>query len=153
MQEAAEINTSLSTLKACLQARATHAAHIPFRESILTRVLCDSLVDEDSTTAMIACVSPACSHFEHSFGTLNAATHLLGNMNRVSVDEECVSEIAVRKGGPKTWNTEQLTAWILERGHGTEKFNLNGINGAQILKMSRPRLTIVCLEDKEMAQD
>lgn len=153
MQEAAEINTSLSTLKACLQARASHAAHIPFRESILTRVLRDSLVDEDSTTVMIACVSPACSHFEHSFGTLNAATHLMGNMNRVPVDEEFVSEITVRKGGPKTWSTEQLAAWIIDRGHDAEKFNLNDMNGAQILKMSRSRLTIVCLEDKEMAQD
>merc|ERR1711988_1435815 len=79
MAEAAEINASLMAVNSCLRARATAAKHVPYRDSILTRVLRDSLTDESSCIAMLVCVSPACSHLERTTCTLKNAVKLLGD--------------------------------------------------------------------------
>merc|ERR1711959_748964 len=70
MAQAAEINMSLMALKNCLQARALRQSRVPFRESVLTRVLRDALTRKEALTACVTCVSPACSHMEHSLNTL-----------------------------------------------------------------------------------
>ena len=58
--------TNDPTCYRCLHARATAAPHVPFRDSTLTRVLQDALTDPKATTAVLACLSPACSHLELS---------------------------------------------------------------------------------------
>ena len=79
MAEAAEINASLMAVNSCLRARASGASHVPYRDSTLTRVLRDALTQPDSQVAMLACVSPACSHFERTTCTLRNAVKLLGD--------------------------------------------------------------------------
>lgn len=79
MAEAAEINASLMAVNTCLRARATGATHVPYRDSTLTRVLRDALTDKESHVAMLACVSPACSHLERTVCTLRNAVKLLGD--------------------------------------------------------------------------
>ena len=56
MKEAININSSLSALSDVIQAKFNKSKHIPFRRSILTYLLKDSL-EKDSKTAMIVCCS------------------------------------------------------------------------------------------------
>ena len=59
LEEAKNINKSISALGNCIQALASEggAAHVPFRDSKLTRLLTDSLGGNSKTT-ICACVSP-----------------------------------------------------------------------------------------------
>ncbi|KAG9152938.1 hypothetical protein Leryth_012563 [Lithospermum erythrorhizon] len=70
--EGAEINKSLLALKECIRALDNDQGHIPFRGSKLTEVLRDSFVG-DSSTVMIACISPNTGSCEHTLNTLRYA--------------------------------------------------------------------------------
>jgi kinesin family member 2/24 len=70
--EGHEINTSLLALKECIRALDQQKDHVQFRQSMLTRVLKDSLTG-DSKTTMIANVSPANSCTEHTLNSLRYA--------------------------------------------------------------------------------
>eukprot|EP00516_Mucochytrium_quahogii_P008358 CAMPEP_0203764134 /NCGR_PEP_ID=MMETSP0098-20131031/17453_1 /ASSEMBLY_ACC=CAM_ASM_000208 /TAXON_ID=96639 /ORGANISM=" , Strain NY0313808BC1" /LENGTH=507 /DNA_ID=CAMNT_0050659845 /DNA_START=39 /DNA_END=1562 /DNA_ORIENTATION=- len=149
MSEAAEINSSLSTLKACLHARATGASYIPFRESLLTRVLKDSLVDPTATTAVLACVSPACSHLERTLGTMRAAIQLTGQTCAPPVEEETLKNETVIVQGPKKWDRETLSTWLQCQPFG-DKVELGPeMNGAQVMKFTAVRLASMCGNDRE----
>ena len=73
LQEASAINKSLSTLGAVISALATggrrRAAHVPYRESVLTYLLRDGL-GGNARTAMLATISPAASDFHETWSTL-----------------------------------------------------------------------------------
>ena len=98
MSEAAEINASLMAVNSCLRARAAGASHVPYRDSTLTRVLRDALVDPKSHLAMVACVSPCSSHLERTTATLKNAVKLLGDvMLPASSREELTSPVAADK--------------------------------------------------------
>lgn len=72
LREANNINQSLTTLGLCITALATKARHVPFRNSKLTQLLTNSL-GGNSSTCMIACVSPADSNYEETMLTLRYA--------------------------------------------------------------------------------
>ena len=57
----------------------------------------DAFTEADAATALLACVSPACSHFEHSLRTLRTAVHLTGGAPTSSA----------RRGGP--WMTRPIS--------------------------------------------
>ena len=77
-KEAAEINSSLMTLKECIRHRAMAAArpdkkvHIPYRGSNLTKVLKNSLSNPEAHTTVIATASPAATDTEHTMCTFQA---------------------------------------------------------------------------------
>ncbi|CAF1059087.1 unnamed protein product [Adineta ricciae] len=63
------------------------AAHVPYRDSKLTRLLQDSL-GGNSRTLMIACVSPVDRDFSETKSTLNYAQRARNIRNRVKVNQD-----------------------------------------------------------------
>jgi len=60
--------------------------HIPYRDSILTRILQDSL-GGNSRTYMIACVSPAESNFEETLSTIKYASRARNIKNKPIINK------------------------------------------------------------------
>jgi hypothetical protein len=75
--EGAEINKSLLALKECIRGLDERKRHIPFRGSKLTEVLRDSFVG-NSSTVMVATVSPTSDSVEHTLNTLRYAFRVKG---------------------------------------------------------------------------
>jgi kinesin family member C2/C3 len=75
LKEAQAINKSLSALGDVIQARAEKKSHIPFRNSVLTHLLSDSL-SGDAKTLMLVNVSPSLLSSEETFCSLNFAARV-----------------------------------------------------------------------------
>jgi hypothetical protein len=71
-REASHINKSLLTLGRVINALASSSAHIPYRESKLTRLLADALGGVCKTT-FVACVGPAAASLSETLSTLRYA--------------------------------------------------------------------------------
>ncbi|MCJ1444761.1 MAG: kinesin-like protein Klp8 [Stictis urceolatum] len=94
LKEGAEINRSLSTLGRVIAALADlssgkkkNANMVPYRDSILTWLLKDSL-GGNSLTAMIAAISPADINFEETLSTLRYADSAKRIKNHAVVNED-----------------------------------------------------------------
>ncbi|XDV41380.1 hypothetical protein PO909_010259 [Leuciscus waleckii] len=72
-KEGVKINESLLTLKECIRALNLKAPHAPFRDSLLTRILKNSLVGENSRTCMIVTISPGMASSQSTLDTLRFA--------------------------------------------------------------------------------
>ncbi|XP_069941566.1 kinesin-like protein KIF12 isoform X6 [Cherax quadricarinatus] len=75
LEEANNINKSLMVLGTCIAALSDSRkrdAHVPYRDSKLTKLLADSLAG-NGVTLMIACVSPAKSNISETINTLRYA--------------------------------------------------------------------------------
>jgi len=152
MVEAAEINMSLMVLKNCLHTKALGEARIPYRESVLTRVLRDALTEEGALTACVTCVSPACTHFEHSLNTLKTAWCLMGNLNRPKPEEEVLREAGIKMGGPMKWAKEDLQTWLAAQTYASAVELPTGMSGSAIMRLTVARLAAICGEDQEVAK-
>lgn len=94
LKEGAEINRSLSTLGRVIAALADvsvgkkkNASMVPYRDSVLTWLLKDSL-GGNSMTAMIAAISPADINYEETLGTLRYADSAKRIKNHAVVNED-----------------------------------------------------------------
>ena len=94
LKEGAEINRSLSTLGRVIAALADlstgkkkNASMVPYRDSVLTWLLKDSL-GGNSMTAMIAAISPADINFEETLSTLRYADSAKRSKNHAVVNED-----------------------------------------------------------------
>lgn len=93
LKEGAEINRSLSTLGRVIASLADismgkkKAGQVPYRDSILTWLLKDSL-GGNSLTAMIAAISPADINFEETLSTLRYADSAKRIKNHAVVNED-----------------------------------------------------------------
>jgi kinesin family protein 1 len=92
LKEGAEINRSLSTLGRVIAALADigggkKKTQVPYRDSILTWLLKDSL-GGNSMTAMIAAISPADINFEETLSTLRYADSAKRIKNHAVVNED-----------------------------------------------------------------
>eukprot|EP00945_MAST-04E_sp_MAST-4E-sp1_P002101 g2101.t1 len=75
LREAVSINQSLSSLGTVVLALTNRKMHIPYRNSILTRMLQDSL-GGNAYTMIIANVSPAAASYEETLSTLRFASRV-----------------------------------------------------------------------------
>jgi hypothetical protein len=74
LDEAKSINTSLSALGNVIAALAeSNSAHVPYRDSKLTRILNDSL-GGTASTSLIATVGPAATNYNETLSTLQFAS-------------------------------------------------------------------------------
>ncbi|XP_070257478.1 kinesin-like protein KIF14 [Myotis yumanensis] len=96
LREGVSINKSLLTLGKVISALAEHGgrrrAFIPYRESVLTWLLKESL-GGNSKTAMIATVSPAASSLEETLSTLRYASQARSIVNRARVNEDASAQL------------------------------------------------------------
>nr|KAF6267021.1 kinesin family member 14 [Pipistrellus kuhlii] len=96
LREGVSINKSLLTLGKVISALAEHGgrrrAFIPYRESVLTWLLKESL-GGNSKTAMIATVSPAGSSLEETLSTLRYAHQARSIVNAARVNEDTSAQL------------------------------------------------------------
>ncbi|XP_041582746.1 kinesin-like protein KIF2B [Vulpes lagopus] len=88
--EGAEINKSLLALKECIRALGQNKSHTPFRASKLTQVLRDSFIGQNSSTCMIATISPGMASCENTLNTLRYANRVKGLALDLTPHHRCV---------------------------------------------------------------
>ncbi|EPS73213.1 hypothetical protein M569_01542 [Genlisea aurea] len=94
-REAGEINKSLLTLGRVINALVEHLAHIPYRDSKLTRLLRDSLGGR-TKTCIIATVSPAVHCLEETLSTLDYAHRAKNIRNRPEVNQKMMKSTLIK---------------------------------------------------------
>lgn len=81
-QEASEINKGLLALKECIRSLNKVSrggmCHIPFRSSVITHVLQDAFIDDESLLSVIVAVSPGSGSCDHTLNSLRYAARLKG---------------------------------------------------------------------------
>ena len=88
LEEAKSINLSLSALGDVIKALVSgKSAHIPYRNSKLTRLLQDSL-GGNTKTAMIAAISPADYNYDETISTLRYADRAKQIKNKPKINED-----------------------------------------------------------------
>lgn len=90
LKEASKINKALSSLGNVIYALAENSAHIPYRDSKLTRLLQDSL-GGNSKTIMIANIGPASMNYEETIITLRYAYRAKSIKNQPIKNEDIKS--------------------------------------------------------------
>ncbi len=106
-KEGASINLSLSALGNCISALVKGKAHVPFRDSKLTRLLQNSL-GGNSSTVMVANISADASNYQESISTLRFADRVkqVKNTAVLNVDPAYLELKGLR---------EQIRALVYER--------------------------------------
>ena len=84
LTEATNINKSLTTLGRIIDALIDHSPYVPYRDSVLTMLLSDSLGGNARTT-MLATLSPTWNNFEETLSTLRYASRARKVVNVVKV--------------------------------------------------------------------
>ncbi|CAO3704025.1 unnamed protein product [Rhizopus stolonifer] len=91
-REGISINAGLLALGNVISAlgdESRRSAHVPYRDSKLTRLLQDSL-GGNSQTLMMACVSPSDTNFAETLSTLKYANRARNIKNKVAINQEFV---------------------------------------------------------------
>ncbi|EGZ25571.1 hypothetical protein PHYSODRAFT_555336 [Phytophthora sojae] len=129
-KEAIEINKSHLALKECVRAigREDSTGFVPYRASMLTRILKSCLWSMNSRASVIATISPLSIDTEHTLHTLLCA-------------EERVIPI-------REWDNDHVRNWICSVRKGRfEKFahNINGsVDGRMLTRFTHARFTQLC---------
>ena len=84
--EAISINKSLTALGMCISARAEEKAHVPFRDSKLTRLLQESLGGNARTT-LIVCVADALDHVDETLQSLQFGSRAMAVKTNAMINE------------------------------------------------------------------
>lgn len=87
LEEAKEINKSLSALGNVINALTTAKKHVPYRDSKLTRLLSDSLGGNSKTCIIVTC-SPCDYNVEETISTLRFGTNCKKVKNKPKVNQE-----------------------------------------------------------------
>ncbi|KAK9154233.1 hypothetical protein Sjap_001713 [Stephania japonica] len=95
-REAGEINKSLLTLGRVINALVEHSAHIPYRDSKLTRLLRDSLGGK-TKTCIIATISPSVHCLEETLSTLDYAYRAKNIKNKPEANKKTSKAILLKE--------------------------------------------------------
>ncbi|KAK6918492.1 Armadillo [Dillenia turbinata] len=87
LEEAKSINLSLSALGKCINALAENSAHVPFRDSKLTRLLRDSL-GGTARTSLIVTIGPSPRHRGETTSTILFGQRAMKVENMLKIKEE-----------------------------------------------------------------
>jgi len=167
-KEAAEINSSLMSLKECIRHRAMAKAmpgkhiHIPYRGSNLTKVLRNSLSNPDASVWVIATASPAVTDTEHTMCTFQTVCSLTdtNKLIRESTEEvEMWAPPPVEEVAPAKWDPPKLREWLqkvakgIASAKGREQLLKipKEMNGQQFLRLAIPRLAQMLNGDQGLA--
>jgi hypothetical protein len=116
IEEAKNINKSISALGNCIAALATDKSrksilvpqnHIPYRDSKLTRLLTDSL-GGNSKTSVIACISPTLANYDETFSTLLFASRAMNIKTLTKVNEDIQVKAELLRGQDVSPNRETM---------------------------------------------
>ena len=124
LTEAKYINTSLFFLEMVIVAlyeKATKGrAHVPYRNSMMTSVLRDSL-GGNCKTMMIATINPEASHTEESLSTCRFAQRVSLIKNKASINEEMDPNLVIKRlKGELLTLREEVNYLKGETGEGEE---------------------------------
>uniref|UniRef100_A0A8C8Z5V9 Kinesin-like protein n=1 Tax=Prolemur simus TaxID=1328070 RepID=A0A8C8Z5V9_PROSS len=125
--EGAEINKSLLALKECILALGQNKPHTPFRSSKLTQVLRDSFIGQNSSTCMIATISPGMTSCENTLNTLRYANRVKELTLGVRSYHRCLYQI----------------------GHKAPKMLENHIRNSEMSLQSAEFIKIPCIQSEE----
>lgn len=125
IDEAKNINQSLSTLGNVINALTKNSQHIPYRDSVLTRLLSDAL-GGNSKTCLIIAASPAIFNREETVSALRFGQRAKAIKNNVEVNEELsIAEYKARLAAAKL-KIAQLTAENSQLNEKIEKMLIAG---------------------------
>lgn len=111
--ESSEINKSLLSLKECIRALG-RKKHLPYRGSVLTKVLRESFIGKNIRTCMIAMIAPGMTSCEHTLNTLRYAYRVkelavIDPDERVDPEEDLIEGDEPANGGVHNFtDLEQL---------------------------------------------
>lgn len=94
-REAGEINKSLLTLGRVINALVEHSAHVPYRDSKLTRLLRDSLGGK-TKTCIIATISPSAHSLEETLSTLDYAYRAKNIRNKPEANQKISKAVLLK---------------------------------------------------------
>eukprot|EP00743_Colponemidia_sp_Colp-15_P008614 GILK01009374.1.p1 GENE.GILK01009374.1~~GILK01009374.1.p1 ORF type:complete len:1490 (-),score=407.64 GILK01009374.1:108-4577(-) len=109
-------------------------AHVPYRESKLTRLLQDSL-GGNSRTLMIACVSPADINFEETLNTLKYANRARNIRNKPVINRDPQSAQLVQMKDEIAQLQLELMRYRAESGHPETDSDVRSVSGIQELSV------------------
>ena len=156
LRESAEINKGLMALKDCFRASATKraaaaadgaaggggaaAARVPYRASMLTRVLRGCFEDGDHHTAVIAAVAPGAASVPHTMNSLEHVLLMNPSLSSHSIEAEVPMTLGQKSyegTPPHAWTTAQLTEWLAtaDGGRFAQVALPPDIDGAALLAM------------------
>nr|XP_012569745.1 kinesin-like protein KIN-5C [Cicer arietinum] len=94
-REAGEVNKSLLTLGRVINALVEHSAHVPYRDSKLTRILRDSLGGK-TKTCIIATISPSAYCLEETLSTLDYASRAKNIKNKPEANQKVSKAVLLK---------------------------------------------------------
>jgi len=169
IRESIEINSSHMALKQCVHAMvdssevAKDIKHIPYRSSMLTRILKDCLWAESSKAAVIVTLSPISSDTEHTLHALKIGQIMGGwdessmvTQTKMEVDEyisniENINTTNIPTNYIKTWSNQDVCKWLSQVQEGRfQKYLINvssSVDGRQLLRFGLPRFNQICNGD------
>jgi len=153
-KDAADINSTIFALKECFRTmRSADGQRPPFRDSLLTRVLADSLTSDDAMVVAIGTVSPSSKDTEHSIETLKSLQLLQGTQMTYEKREDIKDQDSAFKH-PRTWSEEQVREWFGKAAEGQGEPWVSslpkGTDGKLFVRWTNKRFAQVCGGDSEL---
>lgn len=152
--ESSEINSSLYALKECIRARQNGSKHIPYRSSLLTRVLRECLEDDTNLLTVVATVAPNATDTEHTLETLKTVcmwiNHPRADGSLSSSKATIVNTIkptvdSPTPQNPKQWTHMELVEWMARKRllQTADSAVPSHVDGRAVMRMSELQLRAI----------